>query len=49
PRPFSRPEPQNLDLLAERGMLSLSESIAIDRHCSPVLASVRCFASPAAR
>ncbi|MCI75274.1 hypothetical protein A2U01_0096542, partial [Trifolium medium] len=29
------PEPQNLGLLAERGMPSLSESVAITRQCSP--------------
>ncbi|MCI82877.1 hypothetical protein A2U01_0104151, partial [Trifolium medium] len=33
--PFSRPEPQNLGLPAERGMSSLSESVAIARQCSP--------------
>ncbi|MCI23923.1 hypothetical protein A2U01_0045106 [Trifolium medium] len=33
--PFSRPELQNLGLLAGRGIPSLSKSVAIARQCSP--------------
>ncbi|MCI94177.1 hypothetical protein A2U01_0115475, partial [Trifolium medium] len=42
PRPFSRPEPQILGLLAERGVCSLSELIASARQGSPV--TLKCTA-----